>query len=118
MSDLGDLLELIYSAGERWRTVRLTIRAWQHPGRTQRAIERLNEQGAGGMRQVMVYGHSGGPEPEEIEHIVRVWLDGDRAREEREFPALEREDTRATLSSAELPCERLTALARSLQPVY
>ena len=56
------------------------------------------------------------------QHIVRVWLDGDRAREEREgpyaFPALEREDTRATLSSAELPCERLTALARSLQPVY
>jgi len=93
MSDLGDLLELIYGAGERWRTVRLTIREWQHPGRTQRAIERLNQQqGAGGMRQVMVYGHSGGPEPEEIEHIVRVWLDGDRAREEREgpyaFPAL------------------------------
>jgi hypothetical protein len=41
VSELGDLLELIYGAGERWRTVRLTIREWQHPGRVRDAIERL-----------------------------------------------------------------------------
>ena len=87
MSELGDLLELIYGAGERWQTVRLTVREWQHPARTQEAIERLNrEHSAGGSRQVMLYGATRGPEPEEVEHIVRVWLDGDRAREEREGP--------------------------------
>ena len=93
MGELGELLELIYGAGDRWRTVRLTLREWQHPGRIAAAIERLNrEQASGGARQVMLFGAAGGPEPEEIEHVVRVWLDGDRAREEREgpyaFPAL------------------------------
>lgn len=93
MSELGDLLELIYGAGERWRTVRLTLREWQHPGRAREAIERLNRQhGAGGARQITLYGHASGPEPEEHEQIVRIWLDGDRAREEREglraFPTL------------------------------
>lgn len=87
MSDLGDLLELIYCAGDRWRTVRLTLRHWHHPGRTQKAVERLSrERASGGARQVTLYGGAGAPEPDEIEHIVRVWLDGDRAREEREGP--------------------------------
>jgi outer membrane lipoprotein-sorting protein len=93
VSELGDLLELIYSAGDRWQTVRLTIREWQHPGRVREAIERLNQQqSAGGSHQVMVYGEAQGPEPEESEQIIRVWLDGDQAREEREgthaFPTL------------------------------
>ena len=87
MSDLGDLLELIYGAGERWQTVRLTIREWQHAGRTRQAIERLNRrQSSGGDGQITLYGSIGGSEPEEFEHVVRVWLDGDRAREEREGP--------------------------------
>ena len=93
MSELGDLLELIYGAGERWQTVRLTLRDWQHHRRIREAVERLHaEQASGSVRQVMIYGDARGPEPDEIEHVVRVWLDGDRAREEREgpfaFPAL------------------------------
>jgi outer membrane lipoprotein-sorting protein len=93
VSELGDLLELIYGAGERWRTVRLTLREWQHPGRTREAIERLNKrQSSGGSSQIIISGAGSEPEPEELEHVVRIWLDGDRAREEREgpyaFPAL------------------------------
>jgi outer membrane lipoprotein-sorting protein len=87
VSELGNLLELIYGAGDRWRTVRLTIREWQHPGRVRAAIERLNtQQASGGRSQMMSFGPAHGPEPEEFEHIVRIWLDGDRAREEREGP--------------------------------
>ena len=88
MSDLGDLLELIYGAGERWQTVRLTIREWQHAGRAREAIQRLNDEQASGGRvsTVMFARHASEPEPEELEHIVRVWLDRDRAREEREGP--------------------------------
>lgn len=107
VSDLGDLLELIYGASDRWRTVRLTLREWHHSGRTREAIERLSrEQATGGSRQVMLYGATGQPEPEEIEHVLRVWLDGDRAREEREgpfaFPSLGvRDGTRWWLYSKE-----------------
>ncbi len=87
MSELGDLLELIHGAGERWQTARLTLREWQHPGRIGEAIEQLErEQSAAGARQITFYGGTGEPEPEEIEQIVRVWVDGDRAREEREGP--------------------------------
>ena len=87
MSELGDLLELVYGAGERWRTARLTLRDRQYPRRSREAIERLNAElshGTGG--RMMVYGGGGGPEPESVEHLLRVWLDGDRAREEREGP--------------------------------
>lgn len=84
---IGDLLELIYGAGDRWRTVRLTLRHWHHPGRAREAVERHHrERATSGARLVALYGGAGGPEPDEIEHIVRVWLDGDRAREERDGP--------------------------------
>lgn len=87
MSELGDLLELIYGAGDRWRTARLTLREWQHTRRTREAIERLQERQSGGGRTMMyAVGGPGPPEPEEVEHVVRAWLDGDRAREEREEP--------------------------------
>ncbi|MHB1243328.1 MAG: hypothetical protein ACYC1P_08025 [Gaiellaceae bacterium] len=84
MSELGDLLELVYGAGDRWRTARLTLREWQHTRRTREAIERQS----GGGRMVMMHavGGPGPPEPEEVEHVVRTWLDGERAREEREGP--------------------------------
>jgi outer membrane lipoprotein-sorting protein len=88
VSELGDLLELIYGAGDRWRSVRLTMREWQHSGRAREAIERLHSRQASGGRvsSMMFAGDASEPEPEEHEHIVRIWLDGDRAREEREGP--------------------------------
>jgi hypothetical protein len=87
VSELGDLLELIYGAGDRWGTVRLTIRDWQHLGRVREAMERLSSQHAsGGSRQVTFAGRPSEPEPEEVEHLIRIWLDGDRVREEREGP--------------------------------
>jgi len=89
VSELGDLLELVYGAGDRWRTARLTLREWQHTRRTREAIERLQErQSGGGGRMMMSYavGGRGPPEPEVVEHVVRTWLDGERAREEREGP--------------------------------
>lgn len=92
MSELGDLLELIYGARDRWRTVRLTVRQWHHVERQQQALERLNRGRGGGAVQIMSFGQSSEPEPTEHEQLVRIWLDGDRAREEREgpdaFPAL------------------------------
>lgn len=94
MSELGDLLELIYGARERWRTARLTVRQWHHVERQGRAIERLNARrgGGGGAQVVRLYGEASGPEPTDVEHVVRVWLEDGRAREEREgpfaFPAL------------------------------
>ena len=87
MSELGDLLELVYGAGERWRTARLTVRDRQYPRRSREAIDRLNaELSHGGGTRMMVYGDLSGPEPESVEHVLRVWLDGDCAREEREGP--------------------------------
>lgn len=89
MSELGDLLELVYGAGDRWRTARLTMREWHHTGRTREAIERLQERQSGGGRMTMTMhavGGPGPPEPEEVEHVVRTWIDGERAREERAGP--------------------------------
>ena len=39
MSELGDLLELMHGARNRYRTLRLTMREWQHSGRHLRVFE-------------------------------------------------------------------------------
>lgn len=97
MSDLGDALELLHCAAGRWSSVRLTLREWQHIQRGHEAFTRFVQQqggtGYGGRVQVAAFrGADAEPEPEENEQIVRTWLDGERAREEREgryaFPAL------------------------------
>jgi hypothetical protein len=80
MGELGEVLELLHGAGDRWRTARLTIRDWLHHERARVAHERRRQSGAA--HQMTLYAHRGAPEPEH-ESVVRVWLDGDRAREER-----------------------------------
>jgi hypothetical protein len=85
VSELGDLLELLYGAGDRWRNARLTLREWHHFERAARAQERA--QTSRSAHQIMLYG-GGGPMPVEQESVVRVWIDGERAREERDDPQL------------------------------
>lgn len=82
MSELGDLLELLHGAGERWRTARLTIREWHHFERSRLAHERIRQSGSA--HQITLYG--AGPATDERESLVRVWLAGERAREARDDP--------------------------------
>jgi len=79
VGELGNLLELLYGAGERWRSARLTVREWHHSEGSQRAHERLQRSGAS---QLTFYGP--GPVAEEHETVTRVWIALDRVREERE----------------------------------
>lgn len=84
MGELGELLELLYRAGDSWRTARVTMRRWHHLPRGEQAMRRVHE-GAGTAQMVMVGGRHVPEPPETHESTIRVWIDGpDRAREEQE----------------------------------
>ena len=88
MSELAALLELLYTARDRWRTARATLRDWTHLERSQLAHERYLER-TRGVRgpsvAVGAYGESPGQHPRELAFVVHVWLEGrSRFREERE----------------------------------
>jgi hypothetical protein len=91
VSELGDLLELLHLARDRWTTVRVTIRAWRHHQRTMGAWEAWQESSQGqSSTHFALVGDDDTPEPETSGAIARLWIDGDRVREEREgdFPYL------------------------------
>jgi hypothetical protein len=76
MSELGDLLVLMYGARARISTVRATVRTWQHLRRSHAAFESLEG--------TTTYALGDAPDPESRESVVRLWLaPPDRAREER-----------------------------------
>jgi hypothetical protein len=85
VSDVGDLLELLHGAGDRWRTVETTIRTWRNLPVGRRALERWREEvrRAGGGASTMVAFTDGGEQPSEHEHTVRLSVSKpDRWREE------------------------------------
>jgi len=88
MSEVGDLLELMHGARERWRTVRATIRTWRHLERHGAAWHAWGEAQSGRRgSSVTFYGvvnEDAEPDPEASESRTRLWIDGDRVREEHE----------------------------------
>ena len=87
MSDLAELLELLYTARDRWRTVHAILRDWTHLERSQLAFERHLER-TKGIRgpslAVGAYGEGAGQYPRELQFAVEIWLDRRRRfREER-----------------------------------
>lgn len=83
MSELGDLLDLLYGAGERWSTARLVVRTW---GDSELSGEAMRRDAAARRAQgasVMVSSRDhGGPSTWEM--TTRAWVDRphDRARTE------------------------------------
>jgi len=96
MSDLGDLLELLHGASERWRTVRTTIWSWRHHGRHMAAWHAW-QQNAGGSVTTFGIAASGNdePEPETSQSQTKLWIDGERVREEHEGDLFPRHGVRA-----------------------
>jgi outer membrane lipoprotein-sorting protein len=77
MSELGDLLELMYGATGRFTSLRATIREWTHLERSGLAVERHMEaiEAVGRGTQMIAYGYPGDePQPEVYEAYVNVWL--------------------------------------------
>lgn len=82
VSDLGNLLELIHSAPDRWRSVRLTVREWHHHARGAEAFERWTRRSQGGASMRMISSRSGEP-AEECTTTYRLWWESpERFREE------------------------------------
>ena len=92
MSELAELLELLYLARTRWRTVRLTMTDWTHLDRQQDAYERsLGLEGTSPP-------HSWG----ELSATSRTWAEaGGRYRQEREGVTLVHDGDRTWLATPE-----------------
>jgi hypothetical protein len=87
VSELGDLLELLYRADSSWRTIRLSAQEWSHVERTQRAFERYYavQNPEGGGHVVSLYGSDARHAPHEVTTEIRLWAAADgRRRIERE----------------------------------
>jgi hypothetical protein len=92
MSELRELLELLYLARTRWRTVRLTLDDWTHLERQQDAYER--SLGLEGTSSPHDYG--------EIEAVTRTWVDaGGPFRQERQGMTLVHDGDRTWIATAE-----------------
>jgi outer membrane lipoprotein-sorting protein len=84
MSELGDLLELLYRAHSSWRTVRMETRDWTHRDRAELAFERHRERTAAVAyaRSVQLAGRD--PAPVETTSRAVTWVHADgRYRHER-----------------------------------
>lgn len=83
--ELGALLELLHRGDAPFTTVRATYRIWRHAERAAAAwraeIEQQKSRGASISAFAL---QSGAPAPAEHEEVLRIWRDGDRAREEHE----------------------------------
>ena len=91
MSELAEVLELMHTAAERWRTLRAAGRAWRHRDRARTAWDRWVATLRRGRERSVVFlgGADREPEPEEPEpeetERWRLWLaEPDRARAEFE----------------------------------
>jgi outer membrane lipoprotein-sorting protein len=83
VATLGDLLELLHGAYERFETVRLVAHDWQHFARSGRASKRFAAQSAG--TSYATIGFTREAAPETSEGTVRLWFEKPhRVREERE----------------------------------
>ena len=70
MSDLGDLLELLYTARSSFATAEVTIKSWTHSGRMTEAMSRWT---ATQPRGSVVHFGPGSPTGV-VEHVSRLWL--------------------------------------------
>jgi hypothetical protein len=86
VSDVGDLLELLHGASERWQTFRGSVRMWHDTELQRQAIERWQTEQREGSSQVMLFGiGEEASEPAEYEFSQRLWIvKPDRLREESE----------------------------------
>jgi len=89
VSELGDLLERLYGARNRWRTVRATVHQWTDAARTHEAWARhaAEARRAGAGVVASARGHGGAPVAGLVAASVeRVWIDGPgrRSRVEQE----------------------------------
>jgi outer membrane lipoprotein-sorting protein len=80
---LGDLLELLLGAYDRFETVRLVAHDWQHFARSRDAIKRFAAESGG--TGYATFGFTSEAAPETSEGIVRLWFEKpQRVREEQE----------------------------------
>jgi outer membrane lipoprotein-sorting protein len=83
VATLGDVLELLYGAYDRFETVRLVAHDWQHTARSGRARKRFSAE-SGGTAYATI-GFTREAAPATSEGIVRLWFEKpQRVREERE----------------------------------
>lgn len=89
MTDVAAVLELLYGARHRYRTVRGVLETWHDPGRLmeahRRSAERRRGRGYGGSMQIMIATSGEGPPelPNEQRELIRFWYEPpDRLREE------------------------------------
>jgi outer membrane lipoprotein-sorting protein len=83
VTTLGDVLELLHGAYDRFETVRLVAHDWQHVARSGRARKRFSAE-SGGTAYATI-GFTREAAPETSEGIVRLWFEKPhRVREERE----------------------------------
>jgi hypothetical protein len=72
VSELGDLLELLHTSDQRWRTVRMAGREWRHEARL---LEAFHREAARHRGAVAMYGHgTGAPKPIEREDRWALWV--------------------------------------------
>jgi outer membrane lipoprotein-sorting protein len=84
VATLGDVLELLHGAYDRFETVRLVAHDFQHVARSRRAFERFSGESGGTAHSTVSFSRSEA-EPETREGIVRLWFEKpQRVREERE----------------------------------
>jgi hypothetical protein len=73
VSELGDLLELLHTSDQRWRTVRMAGREWRHEARLLEAFHREAARHRGAV--AMMWGHgTGAPKPIEREDRWALWV--------------------------------------------
>jgi hypothetical protein len=73
VSELGDLLELLHTSDQRWRTVRMAGREWRHEARLLEAFHREAARRRGTV--AMMWGHgTGAPKPIDREDRWALWV--------------------------------------------
>jgi outer membrane lipoprotein-sorting protein len=85
VTQLGEVLELMTRAGSSFRTVRATVRRWQHRERFERAYGRYLEAARGSVAVVSFSDEDDQVPPEEWEVVERLWWERpNRMRRESE----------------------------------
>jgi outer membrane lipoprotein-sorting protein len=83
MSELGDVLELIHTSEQRWRSLRVRGREWRHAALNLEAFMRKVERHRPGSFAVLAASSREVEEPEETENTWSLWIQGrDRVRAE------------------------------------
>jgi hypothetical protein len=102
VSDVGDLLELLHGASDRWQTLCCSVRSWHDTELQRLAIERRQAELGLGSSQSMIFGIAEEEPPRaEYEFTQRLWI-------------VKRDGTRITISSETYDETELQRLADNL----